>query len=94
MLAQPNQLSKATSEDQSLLVLTSLDILVGELAVSLLCLISKATSYHADQNLQQRAGAGFMLPANIGDLDPSITVLDLRRRNLTGNNKRATFLCY
>ena len=75
-------------------MLTSPDILVGELAVSLLCLISKATSCHADQNLQQGAGAGFTLPANIGDLDPAITVLDLRGRNLIGDDKRTTLLCY
>ena len=32
----------------------------------------------------EKAGPGFTLPANIGDLDPAVTVLDLSYCNLTG----------
>ena len=90
-----NKLNKATNEARPWHVLTSLDIFLGELPVSALRLISekRTTSYHPDQILQQRAGPGFTLPANIGDLDPSITLLDLRRLNLKGNSNCTTFLC-
>ena len=54
----------------------------GELPLSVVRLFCKATF---QRELDQEAGLGFTLPADIGDLDPGITALDLRGRNLIGD---------
>ena len=64
----------------------------GEVAVSVL---SRLVAPHTfDQPLSdglENAGSNFVLPANIGNLNPAITGLNLKNRRLIGND-RLTFV--
>ena len=64
--------------------MVALLVIVGPLAlpvVRLLCLLRNNEASHLDLC---GAGPGFTLPADIGDLDPAITELELSECNLTG----------
>ena len=57
----------------------------GVLPLSVVSLISSMRcSRDCEGVCVEEAGPGFTLPANIGDLDPAITRLDLGHCNLTG----------
>ena len=55
----------------------------GDLPLPVIALFCSIQRDENSFNLRD-AGPGFTLPANIGDLDPAITELDLRGCNLTG----------
>ena len=65
------------------------DVIIGELCVEVLNIIArlrvrKGCRVTLQSPSKKLAGSGFSLPANFGDMDPSLTVLDLSKCCLIG----------